>query len=86
MNPSLADRIVLTMAAKYAQRRNAENIANEIKMDVRLVISELGGLERLGLVHCWSDGQWGLTSKGNVKRNELTGSPNAYSSTPTPLR
>lgn len=70
------------MAAKYAQRRNAEGIADEIKIDVRLVISELHCLERLGYVHCWSDGRWGLTSKGNMRRNELTGSTNAYSVNP----
>jgi Mn-dependent DtxR family transcriptional regulator len=78
------------MAAKYAQRRNAEGIAHEIKVDARLVISELRCLERLGYVHCWSDGRWGLTSKGNMRRNELTVETDAYSSRsvnpPIPLR
>jgi predicted transcriptional regulator len=86
MSLPLADRILLTMAAKYAQRRNAEGIANEIKTDPDGVIDKLHELERQGYVHCWSDGRWGLTSKGNKRRNELTANPDAYSSDPTPLR
>ena len=71
MSPSLADQTIRVMAMKYAQRRTVSDIALEVGQDQRLILSELRMLERSGSVRRWTDGGWGLTSQGNMRRNEL---------------
>jgi Mn-dependent DtxR family transcriptional regulator len=72
LTPPLPHRVILIMAAKYAQRRSAADLALQMRIDERLVSDELCCLERLGYARCWPDGTWGLTQQGNAKRNQLT--------------
>jgi predicted transcriptional regulator len=66
------ERLILVMAMKYAQRRSAENLAAQLGLSLQVVVDELKLLDRMNLVHRWSDGRWGLTSAGNIRRNHLT--------------
>lgn len=68
------DRLLMMMAVKYAQRRHASDLAHALGLQWAQVLPVLLELEQSGLVCRWSDGQWGLTPAGNVRRNELTAS------------
>jgi DNA-binding MarR family transcriptional regulator len=72
MVPPFSHRVILMMALKYAQRRSAADLAGQIRIDARLVVSELRFLERAGYVRHWPDRTWSLTSLGNTRRNQLT--------------
>jgi hypothetical protein len=68
----LCDRVVLVMSIKYAQRRPLDDIAAQLGARERLTRAALLHLELRGYVRRWDDGQWGLTSSGNTRRNKLT--------------
>lgn len=68
----LEDRALIIMAFKYAQRREVEDVAHQLGAGVEDVQDALDQLQRRGLVRRWPDGQWGLSSAGNLERNRLT--------------
>jgi hypothetical protein len=69
---TLADRLVLVMAVKYAQRRSVFDLAKQLYAHPVAVELELKLLDRSYLTRRWTDRRWGLTSAGNLLRNRLT--------------
>jgi Mn-dependent DtxR family transcriptional regulator len=75
MTSGAGGELIRLLAHKKAQRRTTRDLTQQLDAMFPLVLAELRDLEREGLVRRWADGAWGLTSAGNLRRNDLTASP-----------